>query len=48
MFKAIHEGVVKDVERAFDVLKKRWHIIDNLIRSLEPRRTRDIMYACII
>ena len=44
----MQESTRKGVERAFDVLKQRWHILHNLARIWHPTRLRKIMYACII
>ncbi|XP_021980383.1 uncharacterized protein LOC110876522 [Helianthus annuus] len=38
----------KDVERAFDILKQRWHIIKYPARAWSPAKIRRVMYACII
>ncbi|KAJ0589888.1 putative harbinger transposase-derived protein [Helianthus annuus] len=47
-FAKFQEGARKDIERAFGVLQKKWHIISIPARSQTPRRLRHIMYACII
>ena len=44
----MHEAARKDVERAFGVLKAKWHIMKNAARSYDLGRLRYIMYACII
>ena len=38
----------KDVERAFGVLKKRWHILAQPCRLWEKTHVRNVMYACLI
>ncbi|XP_035831908.1 uncharacterized protein LOC118480981 [Helianthus annuus] len=47
-FAKYQEGARKDIERAFGVLQKTWHIIEHPARSATPKRLRYIMYACII
>ncbi|KAJ0485260.1 putative harbinger transposase-derived protein [Helianthus annuus] len=47
-FAKFQEGARKDIERAFGVLQKKWHIISIPARSQTPRRLRHIIYACII
>ncbi|XP_052625896.1 uncharacterized protein LOC111898164 [Lactuca sativa] len=47
-FKRRQEGVRKDVERAFGVLKAKWHIVRHAARPLDLETLRYIMYACII
>ncbi|XP_023766742.2 uncharacterized protein LOC111915307 [Lactuca sativa] len=47
-FKRRQEGARKDVERAFGVLKSKWHIVENAVRPYELDTLRYIMYACII
>ncbi|XP_052621952.1 protein ALP1-like [Lactuca sativa] len=47
-FKRRQEGARKDVERAFGVLKPKWHIVEHAARPLDLETLRYIMYACII
>ena len=47
-FSAAQEAARKDVERAFGVLKQRWHIIQSPTRMWHPNKIRKVMYACII
>ncbi|XP_042757976.1 uncharacterized protein LOC122197888 [Lactuca sativa] len=47
-FKRRQEGARKDVERAFGVLKAKWHIVEHAARPYELDRLRDIMYTCMI
>lgn len=47
-FKAAQESARKDIERAFGVLKKKWHIIKNPARAWKLKRIRNALYACII
>ncbi|XP_023746056.1 uncharacterized protein LOC111894206 [Lactuca sativa] len=47
-FKRRQEGACKDVERAFGVLKVKWHIVEHAARPLDLETLRYIMYACII
>ncbi|KAL7605275.1 hypothetical protein Lser_V15G14897 [Lactuca serriola] len=47
-FKRRQEGARKDVERAFGVLKAKWHIVEHAARPLDLEVLRYIMYACII
>ncbi|XP_023749730.2 uncharacterized protein LOC111898014 [Lactuca sativa] len=47
-FKRREEGARKDVERAFGVLKAKWHIVEHAARPLDLETLRYIMYACII
>ncbi|KAD5803655.1 hypothetical protein E3N88_15015 [Mikania micrantha] len=47
-FKKAQEAARKDVKRAFGVLKKKWHMIDNPCRIWHKSKIRDAMYACII
>lgn len=48
LFTKRQEGARKDVERAFGVLKAKWHIVKNAARPYELENLRSIMYACII
>ncbi|XP_023732506.1 uncharacterized protein LOC111880315 [Lactuca sativa] len=47
-FKRRQEGSRKDVERAFGVLKAKWHIVEHAARPSDLETLRYIMYACII
>ena len=47
-FKTAQESARKDVERAFGVLRQRWHVIHNPARKWSPKTLRNIMYACVI
>ncbi|XP_023769787.2 uncharacterized protein LOC111918343 [Lactuca sativa] len=47
-FKEAQESARKDVERAFDVLKRRWQVLTVGARSYEVKRLQHVMYACII
>ncbi|KAL7611013.1 hypothetical protein Lser_V15G11632 [Lactuca serriola] len=47
-FKRRQERARKDVERAFGVLKAKWHIVEHTARPLDLETLRYIMYACII
>ncbi|XP_023730732.1 uncharacterized protein LOC111878468 [Lactuca sativa] len=47
-FKRRQEGARKDVERAFGVLKSKWHIVEHAARPYELDTLRYIMYACIV
>ncbi|KAJ0837644.1 putative harbinger transposase-derived protein [Helianthus annuus] len=38
----------KDIERAFGILKKRWHILSMPCRLYEKDQIRNVMYMCII
>nr|GEX76166.1 hypothetical protein [Tanacetum cinerariifolium] len=42
------ESAMKDVERAFSVLKKKWAILANPTRALRKDRIVSMMYTCII
>nr|GEW73387.1 protein ALP1-like [Tanacetum cinerariifolium] len=48
LYKTKHEAARKDVERAFDVLKKKWKLSKHPTRGLSRRRLSDVMYTCII
>ena len=37
-FKTAQESARKYIERAFDVLKQRWHIIHHLARTWHPKK----------
>ncbi|GJR28995.1 ALP1-like protein [Tanacetum coccineum] len=39
---------MKDAERAFVVLKKKWAILANLTRALKKEGIMNMMYTCII
>ncbi|XP_023755149.1 protein ANTAGONIST OF LIKE HETEROCHROMATIN PROTEIN 1-like [Lactuca sativa] len=47
-FKVAQESARKDVERAFGVLKGRWAILKMSAQTLTVKKTKNIMYACII
>ncbi|GJV23279.1 RNA-directed DNA polymerase, eukaryota, reverse transcriptase zinc-binding domain protein [Tanacetum coccineum] len=47
-YKQMQEAAMKDVERAFGVLKKKWAILANPARPLKKERIMDMMYTCII
>ncbi|GKB62890.1 exocyst complex component SEC6, partial [Tanacetum coccineum] len=47
-YKQAHEAARKDVERAFDMLKKKWAIIRTPARSRSLKRITHLMYTCII
>ncbi|GJY47986.1 putative nuclease HARBI1 isoform X2 [Tanacetum coccineum] len=47
-YKQAHEAARKDVERAFDVLKKKWAIVRTPTRSRSLKRITHLMYTCII
>nr|GEZ33265.1 hypothetical protein [Tanacetum cinerariifolium] len=47
-YKAMHEAARKDVERAFDVLKKKWAILATPARAYIKEKLANIMYTCII
>ena len=47
-YKQAHEAARKDVERAFGVLKKKWAIVNTLVRSRSLSRITKLMYTCII
>ncbi|GJY87773.1 ALP1-like protein [Tanacetum coccineum] len=47
-YKQAHEAARKDVERAFDVLKKKWAIVRTPARSRSLKRITHLMYTCII
>nr|XP_043616870.1 uncharacterized protein LOC122588749 [Erigeron canadensis] len=48
MFKTAQEAARKDIERAFGVLKGKWHIIDRLFRQRSLGTIRNLVYACVI
>ncbi|GJT88755.1 putative reverse transcriptase domain-containing protein [Tanacetum coccineum] len=48
LYKKKQKSARKDVERAFDVLKKKWAILANLTRALRKDRIVNMMYTCII
>ncbi|GJZ87745.1 ALP1-like protein, partial [Tanacetum coccineum] len=48
LYKLKQESAKKDVERAFNVLKKKWAILANPARALKKERIMSIMYTCII
>nr|GEW38134.1 putative nuclease HARBI1 isoform X2 [Tanacetum cinerariifolium] len=47
-YKQAHEAAIKDVERAFGVLKKKWAIVRTPARSRSLKRITHLMYTCII
>ncbi|GKE37738.1 ALP1-like protein [Tanacetum coccineum] len=47
-YKQAHEAAIKDVERAFGVLKKTWAIVRTPARSRSLKRITHLMYTCII
>ncbi|GJY75417.1 ALP1-like protein [Tanacetum coccineum] len=47
-YKAMHEGARKDVERAFDALKKQWAILATPAWAYIKEKLANIMYTCII
>ncbi|GKC56218.1 protein translocase subunit SecA2, chloroplastic isoform X1 [Tanacetum coccineum] len=47
-YKQAHEAARKDVERAFDVLKKKWAIVRTPARSRSFKWITHLMYTCII
>ncbi|GJY63781.1 putative nuclease HARBI1 isoform X2 [Tanacetum coccineum] len=44
-YKQAHEATRKDVERAFDVLKKKWAIVRTLAWSRSLKRITHLMYS---
>ncbi|GJV18095.1 ALP1-like protein [Tanacetum coccineum] len=48
LYKLKQESAKKDVERAFNVLKKKWAILANPARALKKERIMSMMYTCII
>jgi hypothetical protein len=47
-FKRKQESARKSIERAFGVLKKRWHVIRYPTRYWKKETMIDVVYACII
>ncbi|XP_021991246.1 protein ALP1-like [Helianthus annuus] len=47
-FKRQHEAERKDVERAFGVLKAKWHILYRPMRATSVKKIRMVVYVCII
>lgn len=47
-FKKKQESSRKDIERAFGVLQKRWHVIDNPARYWSKEKMHEVIYTCII
>nr|GEU87880.1 protein ALP1-like [Tanacetum cinerariifolium] len=47
-YKTMHEAVIKDVERAFGVLKKKWAILASPAQAYIKEKLTNIMYTCII
>nr|XP_043620260.1 uncharacterized protein LOC122592115 [Erigeron canadensis] len=48
MFKTAQEAARKDIERAFGVLKGKWHIIDRSFGQRSLGTIRNLVYACVI
>jgi hypothetical protein len=48
LFKRKQESARKAIERAFGVLKKRWHVISYPARYWKKETMIDVVYACII
>ncbi|XP_023749420.1 uncharacterized protein LOC111897704 [Lactuca sativa] len=48
LFKLAQELARKDVERAFGVLKQKWHIIKHLARSWDKAKLTKVLTACVI
>ncbi|XP_023766293.1 protein ALP1-like [Lactuca sativa] len=48
IFKLAQEFARKDVERAFGVLKQRWHIIKHPARTWDREKLRTVLTACVI
>ena len=48
LFKRKQESARKAIERAFGVLKKRWHVIKYPARYWKKETLSDVVYACII
>ncbi|XP_022023382.1 protein ALP1-like [Helianthus annuus] len=47
-FKRKQESARKDIERAFGVLRKRWHVISYPARYWTKEKMHDVIYTCII
>ncbi|XP_076934842.1 uncharacterized protein LOC143601274 [Bidens hawaiensis] len=47
-YKKAHDAARKDIERAFGVLKSKWHIVDLPSKCFSQVKMRNIMYACVI
>ncbi|XP_022031153.1 protein ALP1-like [Helianthus annuus] len=47
-FKRKQESARKDIERAFRVLRKRWHVINYPARYWTKEKMHDVIYTCII
>ncbi|XP_021985069.1 protein ALP1-like [Helianthus annuus] len=47
-FKRKQESARKDIERAFGVLRKRWHVINYPARYWTKEKMHDVTYTCII
>jgi len=47
-FKSAQQLARKDIERAFGVLKQRWHIIHHPAHACHLKKLRNIMYTYII
>ncbi|KAI3503237.1 hypothetical protein L1887_31676 [Cichorium endivia] len=48
LFTRRQESARKDIERAFGVLKQKWHVIKHASRIHDAGRMKTIMYACIV
>nr|GEX55767.1 protein ALP1-like isoform X1 [Tanacetum cinerariifolium] len=48
LFKHKQKTARKDIERAFGILKGRWHIICQPARAWTVNKLRGVMYTCII
>jgi Plant transposon protein len=48
IFAAKQEGIRKDVERAFGILVKKFHLLARPIRFWDEVTIRNIVYACVI
>ncbi|CAH1428887.1 unnamed protein product [Lactuca virosa] len=47
-FKIAQEKAIKDVEVAFDALKKLWHILKYPVIFFNEKKMSGVMYTCII
>ncbi|XP_076913450.1 uncharacterized protein LOC143572081 [Bidens hawaiensis] len=47
-YKKAHDAERKDIERAFGVLKSKWHVVDRPSKYFSQVKMRNIMYACVI
>lgn len=48
LLKEAQESIMKYMEWAFGVFKPRWHILSHPTQSMNPKKLRQSMYACII